>query len=344
VRACASRCPFTALAALNFFDLLLRNHSTNGVFYYFSDHLKTASVVTDSLGNIKSESDFYPWGSELQFVNNDSNHYKFTGKERDTETGLDYFGARYYSNGLGRWVSADWSAAPVPVPYSDGADPQTLNLYGYVRNLPTTKADSDGHGDAMTHFWQCKGSTAPGCAAANHNTTPGEAVVEGATMGLWFGGGLLAPAAGPIARGLIGLFFVTAPVTMPIVVDVLEGATPGPPGTLTIASATRLTAQEISAGTRYASKTGTALIESTHVAEEFVDAAKKTYDVMQPGASKFWTAANAQNFGKKLVDHLLHDDKVIIDLKDASKAQVKDIKDFVKTLTKEEQKRVDYVR
>ena len=83
-----------------------RAKSTNGVFYYFSDHLKTASVITDSAGNIKSESDFYPWGGELQFVNNDSNHYKFTGKERDSETQLDYFGARYYSNGLGRWVSA----------------------------------------------------------------------------------------------------------------------------------------------------------------------------------------------------------------------------------------------
>jgi uncharacterized protein RhaS with RHS repeats len=76
--------------------------STNGVFYYFSDHLKTASVITDASGNIKSESDFYPWGGELQFVNNDSNHYKFTGKERDSETQLDYFGARYYSNGMGR--------------------------------------------------------------------------------------------------------------------------------------------------------------------------------------------------------------------------------------------------
>jgi predicted lactoylglutathione lyase len=62
---------------------------------------------------------------------------------------------------------------------------------------------------------------------------------------------------------------------------------------------------------------------------------------MQPGASKFWTVSNAQNFAKKLIDHLRHDDKVIIDLKDASKAQVKD---FVKTLTKEEQKRVDYVK
>jgi len=105
---------------------------TGGVFYYFSDHLKTASVITDSAGVIKAESDYYPWGGELQFVNNDSNDYKFTGKKRDIETGLDYFGARYYSNGLGRWVSADWSAAPVPVPYADFNDPQSLNLYAYV--------------------------------------------------------------------------------------------------------------------------------------------------------------------------------------------------------------------
>jgi RHS repeat-associated protein len=118
---------------------------TSGVFYYFADHLKTASVITDSAGVIKAESDYYPWGGELQFVNNDSNHYKFTGKERDTETGLDYFGARYYSNGLGRWVSADWSATPVPVPYANFGDPQSLNLYGYVKNIPTTNADLDGH-------------------------------------------------------------------------------------------------------------------------------------------------------------------------------------------------------
>jgi RHS repeat-associated protein len=117
----------------------------NAVSYYFSDHLKTASVITDSVGNIKSESDYYPWGGELQFTNNDSNHYKFTGKERDSETGLDYFGARHYSNGLGRFITPDWSAAPVPVPYADLTDPQSLNQYTYVRNVPTSRVDADGH-------------------------------------------------------------------------------------------------------------------------------------------------------------------------------------------------------
>jgi RHS repeat-associated protein len=102
-------------------------------------------VINDAAGNIKAESDYYPWGGELEFVNNDTNDYKFTGKERDTETGLDYFGARYYSNGLGRWVSADWSATPIPVPYADFGDPQSLNLYGFVGGNPATRLDKDGH-------------------------------------------------------------------------------------------------------------------------------------------------------------------------------------------------------
>lgn len=70
---------------------------------------------------------------------------EFTGKERDAETGLDYFGARYFSGAQGRFTSPDWSATPQPIPYADLGDPQTLNLYAYVRNNPLRFTDSDGH-------------------------------------------------------------------------------------------------------------------------------------------------------------------------------------------------------
>jgi RHS repeat-associated protein len=70
-----------------------------------------------------------------------------SGKERDAETGLDYFFARYYSPAQGRFISADWSSSPTPVPYAKFNDPQTLNLYAYVNNNPLATADLDGHGD-----------------------------------------------------------------------------------------------------------------------------------------------------------------------------------------------------
>ena len=72
-------------------------------------------------------------------------NHKFTGKERDTESGLDYFGARYYGSALGRFVAPDSAAKPMAVPYADFADPQSLNLYTYVRNIPTVRVDPDGH-------------------------------------------------------------------------------------------------------------------------------------------------------------------------------------------------------
>ena len=56
------------------------------------------------------------------------------GKERDSESGNDYFGARYYSSAMGRFMSPDWSAKEDPVPYANLEDPQSLNPYAYVRN------------------------------------------------------------------------------------------------------------------------------------------------------------------------------------------------------------------
>ncbi len=78
-------------------------------------------------------------------VGNGANSCQFTGKERDSESGLDYFGARYYGSGMGRFTSPDWSDAPEPVPYADPSNPQTLNLYTYTRNNPLSLIDDDGH-------------------------------------------------------------------------------------------------------------------------------------------------------------------------------------------------------
>lgn len=88
-----------------------------------------------------------------------------TGKERDAESGLDYFGARYYASSMGRWMSPDWSAKQEPVPYSKLDDPQTLNLYGYLTNNPLSRTDPDGHGplwDKFVAIFYGKASAGPG--------------------------------------------------------------------------------------------------------------------------------------------------------------------------------------
>jgi RHS repeat-associated protein len=71
--------------------------------------------------------------------------YKFTGKERDAESGLDMFEARYYGSSLGRFMTPDWSAMATPVPYAKLENPQSLNLYAYMMNNPLGGADADGH-------------------------------------------------------------------------------------------------------------------------------------------------------------------------------------------------------
>lgn len=120
--------------------------TSSGTTYFHSDNLGSQRLMTDSSGAAVTGTDrtYLPFGWEWNATTAGS-HYKFTGKERDTETGNDYFGARYYNSSMGRWLSPDWSAAPAPIPYADMSDPQSLNLYGYVRNRPTFSVDGDGH-------------------------------------------------------------------------------------------------------------------------------------------------------------------------------------------------------
>jgi RHS repeat-associated protein len=120
--------------------------------YYVEDNVGSTELVTDYLGNPLSESLFFPYGGEQVILANDTNTYKFSGKERDVESGLDDFGARYYASTLGRFMSPDWEAKPTAVPYASFGDPQTLNLYAYVENAPLNRVDADGHaGDSNLH-------------------------------------------------------------------------------------------------------------------------------------------------------------------------------------------------
>ncbi|MBZ5527084.1 MAG: hypothetical protein LAN71_04165 [Acidobacteriia bacterium] len=122
--------------------------------YYVEDLLGTSRVTTTNTGVVCYDTDFYPYGGERFYTNTcPQNNYKFEGKERDLESGNDEFGARYYSNRFGRWLSADWSAVPAPVPYANFTNPQTLNLYAMVSDDPESFADLDGHCDWCDRAW-----------------------------------------------------------------------------------------------------------------------------------------------------------------------------------------------
>jgi RHS repeat-associated protein len=82
--------------------------------------------------------DYMPFGEEPIALAT-PNLLKFNGKERDAETGLDYFGARYYARAQGRFTSAD-----APFADQNPDNPQNWNPYSYARNNPLRNIDSDG--------------------------------------------------------------------------------------------------------------------------------------------------------------------------------------------------------
>jgi RHS repeat-associated protein len=101
-------------------------------------------VQTDYAGVVEKSCQSLPFGDGETCLATPTEHL-FTGKERDAESGNDYFGARYYASSVGRWLSPDWSAKVEPVPYAKTDSPQSLNLYAYVGNNPLVGVDLDGH-------------------------------------------------------------------------------------------------------------------------------------------------------------------------------------------------------
>ncbi|HKU76282.1 MAG TPA: discoidin domain-containing protein [Pyrinomonadaceae bacterium] len=146
-----------------------------GVQWLIMDHLGTPRMLFDEsgeLGHIKRH-DYLPFGEELpaQAIRTADQGYSvgdgvrqgFTSKERDSETGLDYFLARYYSSGQGRFSSPDEfvggpdelfdfsaGAAENPTFYADLTQPQSLNKYQYCLNDPLIYVDPDGHQQVLT--------------------------------------------------------------------------------------------------------------------------------------------------------------------------------------------------
>jgi len=142
----------------------------SGTHYVTADHLGTTRVITDPSKAVIQCRDYLPFGDELLATAQNGRNgipcysgetglrQKFTGKERDAESRLDYLGARYYSWAAGRFTSPDeWTGGivdpftgkeisqPGPLPYADITDPQTINKYAYVRNNPLRYTDPDGH-------------------------------------------------------------------------------------------------------------------------------------------------------------------------------------------------------
>jgi len=102
------------------------------VVYHFGDHIDSCSVAVSGDGTWINREEFFPYG-ETSFGSFGRKRYRFTAKERDEESGLEYHGARYYAGTLARWV------APDPAGATDG-----LNLYQYVRGSPLRFVDPTG--------------------------------------------------------------------------------------------------------------------------------------------------------------------------------------------------------
>jgi RHS repeat-associated protein len=119
--------------------------------YLTADHLGSPRVLTDENGATISRRDFHPFGEEIATPQrteslgymNDTVRQKFTGYERDDESGLDYAQARYYANQRGRFTGVD--AGPFTP-----ADPQNFNRYAYVQNNPLKFRDPSGNRIELT--------------------------------------------------------------------------------------------------------------------------------------------------------------------------------------------------
>jgi len=115
------------------------NDPTHLLRYQLSDHLGSACVETDGDGAVITYEEYFPFGGTAFHSESGGQRfkrYRYTGKEKDDETGLYYHGARYYAPWLARWSAAD------PIGLEGG-----INLFAYVSNNPVMYFDPSGTDD-----------------------------------------------------------------------------------------------------------------------------------------------------------------------------------------------------
>ena len=126
------------------------NEVAEAISYFHTDHLGSSSVITDESGSVTRQYEYKPFGEIAQerIFNPDSEapNFFYTGKRLDKDTGLYYYGARYYDPVLGRFIQPD---TIVPDPFN----PQSLNRYSYTDNNPINYTDPTGH-FKWKKFWQ----------------------------------------------------------------------------------------------------------------------------------------------------------------------------------------------
>jgi RHS repeat-associated protein len=126
------------------------------VEFYHLDALGSVRAVTNEQGGIVEQRDYLPFGEEWCGASGfcdpaapgQGQPRRFTAKERDTETGLDYFGARYYRAPIARFTTID----PVLDTKASQEDSQRWNRYAHGRNNPLRYVDPDGRYDRDVHF------------------------------------------------------------------------------------------------------------------------------------------------------------------------------------------------
>lgn len=137
------------------------------VRYIHGDHLGSSNIVTNATGDSVLHREFAPFG-ELVAETGSAADVKpgFTDKYRDDESGFNYFGARYYLPGVGRWASADPKYAET-TKLGELLNQNRIRLWGYVQNRPMSLVDGAGldiyyFGVNFSGFSQANGTSALG--------------------------------------------------------------------------------------------------------------------------------------------------------------------------------------